>query len=171
MAKDDLDDRQPLNSGVPEEEQEVPAEDPEEYFKAGKFLLMRDKQKEALRAFRRAFEMNSADPRYMSYYGVCLASVSGRLKEGLALCEKAAAKEFFRAEMFLNLAKVYMKIGNRGKAHDALRKGMSLDRENKDIKRELDKMGVRRPPVLPFLDRNSGINKFAGKVLYKLRLR
>lgn len=171
MAKDRMDDWFQDRPAMSDTERDLPVEDPEEYFKAGLFLLKRNKQKEALHAFRRAFELNNTDPRYMSYYGLCLANVSGRLKEGLALCEKAAAKEFYRAELFLNIAHVYIKIGNRRKAHDALRKGMTLDRENKDIKRELDKMGVRRPPVLPFLDRASKINVMAGKILYKLRLR
>ena len=32
-------------------------------------------------------------------------------------------------------------------------------------------MGIRNPPVFPFLERKHPINKLAGKVLYRLRLR
>lgn len=145
--------------------------DPEEFFKAGVFLMKRDRLKEAYQAFRRAFDDKGGDPRYMSYYGYMLAKVGGRLKEGLVLCERAAAREFYRPELYYNLAQVYMLIGNRRKAYETLRKGMSLDKSNKDIVRELEKMGIRKPPVFPFLDRKSAINKMAGKVLYRLRLR
>lgn len=171
MAKDDMDRDELGSAGTPEDAPAMQAEDPEELFRAGLFLLKRNRQKEALHAFRRAFELSSADPRYMSYYGLCLADVSGRLKEGLTLCEKAAAKEFYRAELFLNLALVYLRIGNRKKAHDMLRRGMALDRDNKDIKLQLDRMGIRKAPVFPFLDRNNALNKFAGKVVYRLRFR
>ena len=52
-----------------------------------------------------------------------------------------------------------------------LRKGLTVDRDNSDIKKELEFMGVRRPPVFPFLDRRHPINKVAGKVLFRLGLR
>jgi hypothetical protein len=32
-------------------------------------------------------------------------------------------------------------------------------------------MGVRKPPVFPFLDRKNPLNKIVGKALYSLRLR
>ena len=145
--------------------------DAEEYFKAGLFLLKRDRTKEALAAFKKAFASKSGDPRYMSYTGLCMALAEGRTKEGIDLCEKAVRKEFFRPELFLNLGRVYLHSGNRKKAHLAFRKGLSLDRENMGIRQELDRMGVRKPPVFPFLDRKHPINKFAGKVLHKIRLR
>src|SRR3990172_4143788 len=133
--------------------------DPEELFKAGVFLLKRDKAREALSAFKRALFMKEKEPRYMSYTGLCLALTDGRTKEALVLCEKAVEREFYRAELFLNLGKGYLVAGNRRKAHDAFRKGMALDRDSREIRVELERMGVRKPPVFPFLDRKHPINK------------
>ena len=145
-------------------------EDPEELFKAGLYLLKRDKLPEALAAFKKALFIRDKDPRYMSYTGLSLA-LTGRTKEAVLLCERAVQKEFFRQELFLNLGRVYLISGNRRKAHIAFRKGMALDRENRLLRGELEKMGIRKPPVFQFLDRRHPINKITGKVLHRLRLR
>ncbi len=145
-------------------------EDPEELFKAGLYLLKRDKLKEALAAFKKALFLRDKDPRYMSYAGLALA-LTGRTKEAVLLCERAVQKEFFRQELFLNLGRVYLVSGNRRKAHTAFRKGMALDRENRLLRGELEKMGIRKPPVFRFLDRNHPVNKWSGKMLHRLRLR
>ena len=73
----------PRGDGEPRER------DAEEYFKAGLFLLKRNKTKEALSAFRQALASREHDPRFMSYTGLCLALAEGRTKEGITLCEKA----------------------------------------------------------------------------------
>ena len=143
----------------------------EELYKAGLFLLKRDKVKEALSAFKRALNIKVKEPRYMSYTGLCLALAEGRVKEAVSLCEKAVSMEFYRSELFLNLGRVYIVMGNKKKAHMAFRKGMALDRDNRSLRMELERMGYRKPPVFPFLDRQHPINKVAGKVLYRLRLR
>jgi tetratricopeptide (TPR) repeat protein len=156
---------------LPKQPVEGAEEDPDEFFKAGVFLLRRDKVKEALTAFKRALLAKESEPRYMSFTGLCLALAQGKVREGLVLCEKAVEREFYRSELFLNLGRVYLLAGNRRKAHMAFRKGMALDRENRDIRAQLERMGVRKAPVFPFLDRRHPINKFAGKVLYRLRLR
>jgi len=145
--------------------------DAEELYKAGLFLLKRDKVKEALSAFKRALKIKSNEAKYMSYTGLCLAIGEGKMREAVILCEKAVSMEFYRSELFLNLGRVYIAMGNRKKAHLAFRKGMALDRDNRSLRVELEKMGFRKPPVFPFLDRQHPINKVAGKVLYRLRLR
>jgi tetratricopeptide (TPR) repeat protein len=145
--------------------------DPEEFFKAGMFLLKRDRVKEAHAAFKQALFLQERDPRYMSYTGLTLAMAMGKTKEAVLLCEKAVQKEFFRAELFLNLGKVYLLAGNRKKAHIAFRKGMTLDRDNRTLRGELEKMGIRKPPVFKFLDRRHPVNKLTGKMLHRMRLR
>ena len=156
---------------LPRQEGDRPEDDPEEFFKAGMFLLKRDKLKEAHAAFKRALFLREQEPRYMSYTGLTLAMAMGKTKEAVLLCEKAVTKEFFRSELFLNLGKVYLLAGNRKKAHIAFRKGMALDRDNRTLRGELEKMGIRKPPVFQFLDRRHPVNKLTGKVLHRLRLR
>ncbi|MBI5695109.1 MAG: tetratricopeptide repeat protein [Nitrospirae bacterium] len=148
-----------------------PEQDPEEFYKAGVFLLKRNRAKEALVAFKQALELRPTDPRFKSYFGLALAVSENRVKEALRICESTVEKEFFRSELYLNLGRVYLMAGNRRKAHQAFRKGLALDRDSNELKFELDRMGVRKQPVLPFLDRRHALNKLAGKLLHRLRLR
>ena len=171
MSKEHEDVWHEQDKTVPKRKGEGEERDPEEFYKAGRFLLKRDKVREALMAFKQALQLKETEPRYKSYFGLSLALSEGRVKEALLFCESAVEKEFFRAELFLNLARVYLMAGNRKKAHAVLRKGLAIDKDNKDIRQELDRMGIRKAPVLPFLDRRHPINKVAGKVLHRLRLR
>ena len=126
---------------LPEVEASIP--DAEELFKAGLFLLKRDKTRDALTAFRAAYLQKENEPRYMSYTGVCLALAEGKTRDGVKLCEAAVGKEFYRAELFLNLGRVYLLAGNRKKAHQAFRKGMALDKESRDLRSELERAAWR----------------------------
>ena len=171
MKLDDSDHWVERDRTLPRQPGEIPETDPEEFFKAGLFLLKRDKAREALVAFRRALAAKETDPRYMSYTGLAVALAEGKTKEAVKLCEKAVEREFYRADLFLNLGRAYLLAGLRRRAHLAFRKGLSLDRDHKYIRQELEMMGVRKQPVFPFLDRGHPLNKYTGKVLYKLRLR
>ena len=155
-------------SGGDPEQQGMAAED---YFRAGMLFLKREKYREALSAFKRALELQELDPRYLSYTGFCLAHVEKRGRDAVDLCEKAVRIEFYRPELFLNLGRVYLMAGNKRKAHQTFWKGFALDRDNKELRAELEKMGTRKPPVFPFLDRKHPLNRIIGKALYKLRLR
>ncbi len=143
----------------------------EDYFRAGMLFLKREKYREALSAFRRALDLHALEPRYLSYTGYCLAHVEKRSRDAVDLCEKAVRIEFYRPELFLNLGRVYLLAGNKRKAHQTFWKGFALDRDNKELRAELEKMGIRKPPVFPFLDRKHPLNKIVGKALYNLRLR
>lgn len=41
----------------------------------------------------------------------------------------------------------------------------------KAVHRELDKLGLRKPPVIPFLSRGNPINKYLGIILSRMGLR
>ena len=140
----------------------------EEFFRAGVILLRRKQVKDAQRAFQRALDLAPSEPRYGSYFGLCLAASGTNVKKGLQLCEKAAEAEFYRPDLHLNLGKACVAAGLPGKAQQALRVGLSLDPQNKEIVRELDKLGVRRRPFFPFLDRKNPLNKWVGLVRHRL---
>jgi Flp pilus assembly protein TadD len=121
----------------------------EEYFKAGVILLKRGDDREATEAFRRALEMEPSEPRYLSYFGLCLARVKKRTKEAVRLCEKAAKEDFYRPDIFLNLGRVYLLAGNRKKAYEAFRQGHRVDKSDRELRAELEKMGVQRNAASP----------------------
>jgi len=158
-------------SPVPGAGNEQPGMAAEDYFRAGMLFLKREKYREALSAFRHALDLQKLEPRYLSYTGFCLAHVEKRSRDAVDLCEKAVRIEFYRPELFLNLGRVYLLTGNKRKAHQTFWKGYSLDRDNRELRSELEKMGIRKPPVFPFLDRKHPLNKVVGKALYNLRLR
>jgi tetratricopeptide (TPR) repeat protein len=123
----------------------------------------------ALACFKAAYQA-TADVHvyahlYMSYLGltqVLLNDVSG-----LNLCRRAAAEENRRGEVFENLARAELKLGHRRQACDALRRGLKVDRANPALKALREEMGMRRNPVLGFLDRDNPLNRFLGKITYR----
>ena len=72
--------------------------DAEELYKAGLFLLKRDKVKEALSAFKRALNIKGKEPKYMSYTGLCLALVFSMKVFGAAAALTVVAMLFRRRD-------------------------------------------------------------------------
>jgi hypothetical protein len=107
--------------------------------------------------------------RYRSYYGLCLALRDGKVRDGLLLCRSAAKEEFFNPEMWLNLGRVELAARNRRHAHKSFRRGLRLAPENQDLRKELNRMGLRRRPAFPFLDRSNPLNVWVGKISSRSR--
>ena len=128
---------------------------------------------EALALFEASLKLEEQAPnparraRYASYYGYCIARALGETRKGLALCRKAAQSEFFAPDVFLNLARVHLMTGSRKEAWGALVKGIRLDPEHEGLKAEIRRMGIRRRPAVPFLERSHPLNRIAGKLASK----
>lgn len=102
---------------------------------------------------------------YISYLG--LTQVLLNDLSGLNLCRRAAAEESHRGEVFGNLIRAELKLGHRKQACDALRRGLKLDRANAALRALREEMGVRRDPMLGFLDRDHPLNRVLGKLTYR----
>jgi len=102
-----------------------------------------------------------------SYYAYCMAKERGHAKKGIALCREALEKEPGTPAHYLNLARIYLLGHNMLDAITILREGMqhAPDREIQEL---LSRIGERKPPVVPYLPRNSFINKYLGLLLSKL---
>ena len=133
-----------------------------EQFVAGKNFLKEDNFDRALKAFEKAYKADGENPAYMSYFGMCKALRAGEIGLGLELCTRAIKKEFFRAEYYLNLGKVYNAAGNKKGAIKVYLKGLKFEPENEEINRRLLELGFRSKPVIRSLDRNNPVNKFLG---------
>lgn len=105
---------------------------------------------------------------FYSYLGYGIARFESRRKEGIALCKHAIKVEFYRGENYLNLAQTYLLVDNRTGAVRVLRKGLAVDPKNRTLRALLTELGLRRKPVLGFLDRAHPINVFLGKVRHRL---
>lgn len=133
-----------------------------ENFAAGLLFLKEENMDRALRAFEKAWKQDKENPEYMSYYGLCKALRGGEIGLGLELCTRAIKKEFFKAEFYQNLGKVYMHAGNKKGAIKVFLKGLKFAPRDEGINKLLIELGFRNKPVIPVLDRSNFLNKALG---------
>jgi tetratricopeptide (TPR) repeat protein len=126
-----------------------------------------------LREGDRMREHNSTSaetPEMISLMGYSLAKQSGRLKEGIALCEKAVSLSPHQTEHYLNLGRVYLMANKKEPAIRVFKTGLRI-RKDPRIINELKSLGIRKPPFLGSLGRDHMLNILAGKVFKLLKLR
>lgn len=142
----------------------------EQRFRRGLEALSAGRRLEALALFETALELErrhgSGRPqaRYLSYYGLCLALEGRRLHDGLEMCRQAIPLEFYNPDLCLNLGRALVAGERRREAHDAFLRGLALAPTHQEILRELRRMGRRRRPPVPFLDRSHPINVLLGRL-------
>jgi len=143
--------------------------DAEKLFSKGLKALEQGNTVSALACFEKAAQIEDT-PRYRSYLAYCIAKERGQHKLSVSLCEEAIAREPAHAGHYLNLGKIYLISKKKTEAIKAFREGMSHEADPRIIA-ELDRMGIRKSPPIPFLNRNNPINKYLGIVLRKVGLR
>ena len=146
-----------------------------DYLDEAKNLLKTKNKRAALRVLNEALEHYPDDPFILSYYG-CLEAVANKnYTHGIETCHMALetlkrgvpfGQEFFYPVFYLNLGRAYLAAGKKEEALGAFNKGIKLDGENKDLIWELKKLGMRKKPVVPFLNRSNPINKYIGMLLH-----
>jgi len=118
---------------------------------------------EALLHARRALGIAPKNPFYLSYTGLLAALAERRYGDGETLCREALGMKVNHAQLYLNLAEVYQQAGRTGEAIGTLEKGLVSAGRDFRIRRALERIGVRRAPVLTFLHRNHPMNRALGK--------
>lgn len=106
----------------------------------------------------------------LSYFGLCLALVQKKFKPAIDLCRRAIELQFYNADHYANLTRVYVAAGNRKKAIETVEQGLKLipdDETLLDVRKEL---GVRAKPAVPFLDRSHPINVTLGQSRHAKKL-
>ena len=146
-----------------------------------KKLLKRKKYESALKLVTAALEQYPDEPILLSYYGYLEAIVNKNYTRGINTCLKAremvlekaiSGRDFFNPVLYLNLGRAYLAAGSKEDAFEALRMGLIFGNENEDLLCELRELGMRKKPIVPFLQRSNPVNKYIGKVLHSLyRLR
>ena len=109
-------------------------------------------------------------PLICSNLAVCLAKEKRDFKRAVSLCNEAIKNDPKNPVHFLNLGRVHLLANQKKDAIRILNMGLRYG-ENREIIAELNKFGRRRSPFIPFLDRDNPINKFLGKLTYKIGLR
>jgi Flp pilus assembly protein TadD len=144
----------------------------EESFKNGLRALSEGRRREALARFEAALKLEQRSgpshpqPRYLSFYGLCLALESGRLREGLEFCRDAAAIESYNPDIRSNLGRVLLQAGRRKEAYEHFRGSLSLQGNHPGGRQGLKMLGIRRRPPIPFLSRRNPLNVLLGRLRF-----
>lgn len=154
------------------EDAKIADKTPLEYVGEIVVLLRRKSHKFALSLAKDAHKHYPDDPIVHSYYGCLTAAVGKNYDEGIKCCREALRllkKSGYDSNsnypsLYLNLGRAYLAAGDKKRAFDSFHRGLAKDEVNKDLLWELKKLGIRRPPVIPFLKRDNPINKYLGKL-------
>jgi hypothetical protein len=134
----------------------------------------------ALDVARRALEQFPSDPFFLSHCGYLTAVVENKSRAGTRLCEEAItllrkSKStdllFFLPLFYLHLGKAYLKGNRRKAALNAFQSGLKYDSGNRELGAEIKGLGIRKGPVIPFLQRGNPVNIYLGKLRYSIRNR
>ena len=142
----------------------------EESFQRGMTALSNGQPREAMAYFEAALEIEAKfqvaqhQPRYLSFYGLCMALSGERLYEAIKLCRGALKLEEFNTAFHLNLSRVLLMGDRRREAHAVLIAGLSLHPDHQQMIRLIRGMGMRKRPPLPFLARNNPFNIMLGRI-------
>lgn len=123
----------------------------------------------ALACFEKAIKIENS-PVNCSYFAFCIAKERGQFSKAISLCEESIKKEPENPVHYLNLGRVYLIAGKKEDAVKIFREGLSYE-ANQQIVNELNRLGTRKPPVIPFLNRKNLLNKYLGIILERLGFR
>ena len=137
-------------------------------FERGLEALAANEVGEAVACLREAHESAPEHARIRSTLGLAIARDGGDFSEARVLCEEAAKQEFFNPDLYLNLAKVYLRFERRSEALRYLRRGQMIDPGHEPIRAAIASLGQRRLPILPFLPRRHPVNRALGTARSKV---
>lgn len=110
------------------------------------------------------------NPLYCSNLAICLAKEKKEFKRAFSLCKEAIKKDPKNSLHYLTLGRVHLLANQKKDAIRIFNMGLRHG-ENRDILAELNRFDRRRPPIIPFLERDNPVNKFLGKLTYRLGFR
>lgn len=126
----------------------------------------------------RGLENYPSDPFLLSYCGYLIAVVDRKPKEGTLMCDRAIGvlkrsttvdSVFFLPLFYLHLGRAYLRGERKKAALKAFGSGLKYDHTDKDLLSEIESLGIRKRPVVPFLKRSHPLNKHLGRLRHKLR--
>jgi tetratricopeptide (TPR) repeat protein len=131
-------------------------------FREGLALLRDGDAGAAIELLRHAAERDPENAYYASYYGLGLGHSEGMWAEAERLCHKAICRGRRQAQLYLNLAEVYLATGRRQAAADTLGQGLHYLPHDARLQMEFGRLMLRRPPVVRFLPRTHAVNRHLG---------
>jgi tetratricopeptide (TPR) repeat protein len=137
-------------------------------FKQGINLLRNGHSAEAVEYLRHAAELDQQNPYYLSFLGVSVARAQRKWTAAVELCKTALSLRRNEAQLYLNLAEVYVSSGRRDDAVEVLERALVYLRVDPRIMRARANLGKRCSPVLPFFERGHILNRSLGKLRHRV---
>lgn len=105
----------------------------------------------------------------ISWLGLSIARAKkGDLRPAEMLCLEAIEKEYYIPNYYRNLSEVYLIWDKKPEAIQVLKKGLRSTKGDELLVNELKKLGVRRKPPIPFLERSHPLNILIGRRRYRM---
>src|SRR5512145_3351675 len=140
-------------------------------FQQGLEAFLRADASAAPAAFERAHRREPREPRYMSWYGMTLVLVEKNSNLGVLLCDQALRGAGADPDLLLNQARVHLALNQRERTVRAIERGLELWPKHAGLQLARESLGWRRRPVLPFLSRNSSLNRMLGRLRHRVARR
>jgi len=135
----------------------------------GRALLEKNDAAGAHLLFERAYLLNLNDLRCMSHYGLTLVMVEGDRQRGIRFCEEATRRDPRSSELLINLARALVQTRNKEQAVRALAKAQELKPDDPAVREAFETLGLRRPPIIGWLSRDFFLNRWLGRLSWRLR--
>ncbi len=100
------------------------------YFKNAVFRYKNGEIKQALNLFEAALHIDKDNPKYLSYYGLCLSCNASTIHKAREYCEKAIEMEFYQPSYYTNLGIVYYNARLYTRAKRQLEFALKWDPDN-----------------------------------------
>jgi tetratricopeptide (TPR) repeat protein len=148
---------------------EMPNVEAEKLVAKGQEALANDHGYLALTCFEQAIRLEWS-PLACSCLAFCIAKVRKSYHEATLLARKALDQEPDNPVLYKNLGRILLLAGDNEQGIQTLRRGLKYG-DQISIVQELEKLGIRKPPIFKNLPRSHPLNKNLGLLLAWLGLR
>ncbi len=144
------------------------------WFAHGRALALDGRFRDALEPLERAlaYSVDESDLGYLarlrSWLGVTIAMTGGSATRARNLCEEAVYVRPRDAELYVNLARVFVHADRRDLAIACCQTAIALAPDHEGAVGIIRQFGLRRKPVFGFLDRSNPVNKYVGLLRHRL---
>ncbi|NOY45988.1 MAG: hypothetical protein GXP50_11145 [Deltaproteobacteria bacterium] len=108
-------------------------------------------------------------PRVSALREAASALLAGRPQLGVRPCFEAIRQGASGPDLYAVLVTLLLASGDRARAHRVLREGLRRAPGHPVLRRQMEAMGVRKPPVVGFLPRSHPVNRWLGRVRHRYR--
>ena len=136
-------------------------------YRRAEIQINRGRFREASALLTHALKISPDNPIYVSHLGYCIGML-GNIEGGEKMCRRAAQLAPAIPIVLVNLGRILVETGRRQEARKLFTQAYRIDNTHSPAALELSRLGVRKQPVLPFLDRSNVFNKYLGKLRHRL---